>query len=223
MALLAIVLFFVLLALGAFFLAMSGGPSGARRTMQTQTRRGRKGALALFVLALLVLGIAVPAYVVAQDKDRNSIPEANVTELTSLQERGRELFGQRCRNCHTLKAANATANVGPNLDEAPRSEALVLDAINKGRANGNGNMPRQVYEGEDAVAVAQFVAVATGGELSKEAEQKELSGEDEDSSSESSDPSGAEDTSEDAADPGGGGVEGSTETEVEADTGVASD
>ena len=207
MAVLALVLLFVLLALGAFFLAMSGGPSGARKTDRTKTRRGRRGAVALFVLALLVLGIAVPAYVIAQDKDRKSIPEANVTELTPLQEHGRELFGQRCRNCHTLAAANATANVGPNLDDAPKAEALVLNAIIQGRANGNGNMPRQVFEGEDAVAVAQFVAVATGGELATpEQRDEQLSGE---SSSESSDDpaSGAEDSSEDTQDPGGGGVE----------------
>ena len=168
MAVLALVLLFVLLALGAFFLAMSGGPSGARQKVQTQSRRGRKGALGLFVLALVVLGVAVPAYVIAQDKDRTAIPEANVTELTALQEHGRDLFGQRCRNCHTLKAANATASVGPDLDASPRSEALVLDAIAKGRANCNGNMPAQVFEGEDAIAVAQFVAVATGGELTPE-------------------------------------------------------
>jgi len=222
MAVLAFVLVFVLLALGAFFLAMSGGPSGARSKMQTQSRRGRKGALAMFVLALLVLGIAVPAYVIAEDKDRKSIPEANVTELTPLQERGRELFGQRCRNCHALKAANATANIGPNLDEAPRNEALVLNAIVLGRANGNGNMPAQVFGGEDAIAVAQFVAVATGGELATDAErEQQLKGDD--SSSESEDPSGAEDSTEDTQDPGGGGAEGGAESQEDSDTGIGSD
>jgi mono/diheme cytochrome c family protein len=165
MAVLAFVLLFVLLAFGAFFLAMSGGPKGARQRVQTQSRRGRRGAIALFVLAILVLGVAVPAAVIATDKNRRSIPEANVKELTDLQEHGRELFGQRCRNCHTLKAANATANVGPNLNEPPRNKSLVLDAIEKGRASGNGNMPAAVFEGRDAEAVAEFVAVASGGEL----------------------------------------------------------
>jgi mono/diheme cytochrome c family protein len=165
MAVLAFLLLFVLLAFGAFFLAMSGGPAGARQRVQTQTRRGRRGAIALFVLAILVLGVAVPAAVIATDKNRRSIPEANVKELTDLQEHGRELFGQRCRNCHTLKAANATAKVGPNLNEPPRNKSLVLDAIAKGRANGNGNMPAAVFEGRDAEAVAEFVAVASGGEL----------------------------------------------------------
>jgi mono/diheme cytochrome c family protein len=165
MAVLAFVLLFLLLGLGAFFLAMSGGPRGARERMQKQSRRGRRGATLLFLLAILVLGVAVPAAVIATDKNRDSIPEANVKHLTELQKKGAELFGQRCRNCHTLKAANATAKVGPNLDAAPRDKALVLDAIAKGRASGNGNMPAAVFEGEDAEAVAEFVAVATGGSL----------------------------------------------------------
>ena len=164
MAVLAFLLLFVLLAFGAFFLAMSGGPAGARQRVQTQTRRGRRGAIALFVLAILVLGVAVPAAVIATDKNRRSIPEANVKELTDLQEHGRELFGQRCRNCHTLKAANASAKIGPNLDDRRPGKALVLDAIKKGRANGNGNMPANVVEGRDAEAVAEFVAVAVGSD-----------------------------------------------------------
>jgi mono/diheme cytochrome c family protein len=165
MAVLAIVLFFVLLGFGAFFLGMSGGTRGARERIQTQSRRGRRGAVLLFVLTILVLGIAVPAAVIATDKNRDSIPEANVKNLTDVQKKGADLFGQRCRMCHTLKAANATGKTGPDLDAAPRNKALVLDAIEKGRASGNGNMPAQVFEGEDAEAVAEFVAVATGGSL----------------------------------------------------------
>jgi mono/diheme cytochrome c family protein len=92
------------------------------------------------------------------------VPEANLTELTAAQEKGRELFGQRCRNCHTLKAAGASAKVGPTLDEPPRPKALVLNAIEEGRAAGNGNMPADIFEGEDAEAVAEFVAAASGGD-----------------------------------------------------------
>jgi mono/diheme cytochrome c family protein len=165
MAVLAFVLLFVLLGLGAFFLAMSGGPKGARERIQTQSRRGRRGATLAFVLTVLLLGVAVPAAVIATDKDRDSIPEANVKHLTSLQKEGQQLFGQRCRMCHTLKAANATGKVGPDLNEPPRNKSLVLDAIKNGRANGNGNMPAAVYEGREAEAVAEFVAVASGGEL----------------------------------------------------------
>jgi mono/diheme cytochrome c family protein len=166
MAVLAFVLLFVVLGLGAFFLGMRGGSqSAARRRTKRETRRGRRGLTLLFVLAILILGIAVPAAVIATDKNRNSIPEANVKALTPLQEHGRELFGENCRNCHTLAAANATARVGPNLDQLQPSKALVLDAIKNGRANGNGNMPAMLLQGQDAEAVAEFVAVATGGSL----------------------------------------------------------
>jgi mono/diheme cytochrome c family protein len=165
MAVTALVLAFLLLGFGAFFFAMAGGPKSARDRDRPQSRRGGRGVVLLFVLAILVLGVAVPAAVIATDKDRDSIPEANVTHLTDLQKEGQELFGQRCRNCHTLRAANATAKVGPDLDAAPRSKALVLDAIEKGRSGGNGQMPAQTFVGEDAEAVAEFVAVATGGSL----------------------------------------------------------
>jgi cytochrome c551 len=165
MAVLAFVLLFVLLGFGAFFLAMSGGPKGARERIQTQSRRGRRGATLAFVLTVLLLGVGVPAAVIATDKNRDSIPEANVKHLTSLQKEGQMLFGQRCRMCHTLKAANATGKVGPDLDQPPRNKSLVLDAIKNGRADGNGNMPAAVYEGTEAEAVAEFVAVASGGSL----------------------------------------------------------
>jgi mono/diheme cytochrome c family protein len=165
MAVFAFALLFVLLGLGAFFLAMSGEPTGARERIRTQSRRGRRGATLAFLLTILLLGVAVPAAVIATDKGRDSIPEADITHLTALQKKGQELFGQRCRMCHTLEAANATGKVGPDLDEPPRNKALVLDAIKNGRANGNGNMPAAVYEGQDAEAVAEFVAVASGGDL----------------------------------------------------------
>jgi mono/diheme cytochrome c family protein len=162
MALLAFVLFFVLLGLGALFLGMSRGSTSARERRTRPSRRGRRGVTLVFVLTIAFLGIAVPAAVIATETSRNSIPEANVKALTEVQQRGRELFALRCKNCHTLSAAKATARVGPNLDELRPPKALVLDAIHKGRANGNGNMAADLVEGEDAEAVAQFVAVAVG-------------------------------------------------------------
>jgi mono/diheme cytochrome c family protein len=170
MAVLAFVLLFVLLGLGVLFVAMSGGPSGARQRLKAESRRGRRGATLLFVLTVLVLGIAVPAAVIATEKSRDSIPEANVKELTDLQKRGRELFDQRCKNCHTLAAAKATARVGPNLDRLQPPKSLVLEAIEDGRADGDGNMAADLVEGEDAEAVAQFVAVAVGQPPTDESE-----------------------------------------------------
>jgi mono/diheme cytochrome c family protein len=85
-----------------------------------------------------------------------------VTGLTEAEKNGRELFGLRCANCHTLKAANAIASVGPNLDELRPTKALVLDAIENGRSRGNGQMAAGLYTGQDADDVASFVAKAVG-------------------------------------------------------------
>jgi mono/diheme cytochrome c family protein len=159
---LVFVLIFVSLALGVLFVALSGGTSGARARLASQSRGTRRLALVNFILGLLILGIGIPAAVIASVDDRNSIPTANVSNLTAAEEHGRELFGQRCRNCHTLKAANAVAQVGPNLDNLRPPKALVLNAIHNGRAAGNGQMAADLVEGQDADDVAAFVAKAVG-------------------------------------------------------------
>ena len=159
---LVFVLVFVGLALGVLFVALSGGTSGARARLASKSRGTRRLALVNFILGLLILGIGIPAAVIASVDSRNSIPTANVSNLTAAEEHGRELFGQRCRNCHTLKAANAVAQVGPNLDNLRPPKNLVLDAIHNGRARGNGQMAADLVEGQDADDVAAFVAKAVG-------------------------------------------------------------
>jgi mono/diheme cytochrome c family protein len=159
---LVFVLVFVGLALGVLFVALSGGTSGARARLASQSRGTRRLALVNFVLGLLILGIGIPAAVIASVDSRNSIPTANVSNLSAAEEHGRDLFGQRCRNCHTLKAANAVAQVGPNLDNLRPPKNLVLDAIHNGRARGNGQMAADLVEGQDADDVAAFVAKSVG-------------------------------------------------------------
>jgi mono/diheme cytochrome c family protein len=153
---------FVALGLTVLFVAISGGPGGARKRMASQSRGTRRLALFNFVVALLVLGLGIPAAVIATVDNRDDIPEANVENLTAAEKHGRQLFAERCANCHTLKAANAVAQVGPNLDDRQPNKALVLNAIQNGRAAGNGNMAADLVEGEDAEDVAEFVAKATG-------------------------------------------------------------
>jgi mono/diheme cytochrome c family protein len=162
MTTLIFVLVWVVLGLGTLLVAMSGGPGGALQRVMSTTRRGRRTATVLFTIALLVLGIGVPAAVIAAVSSDTSIPEANVTELTASEKHGRELFGRRCSACHTLKAANAVAEIGPNLDDIRPQKALVLDAIKNGRAKGNGQMAANLYTGQDAEDVANFVAKAVG-------------------------------------------------------------
>jgi cytochrome c553 len=162
MSTLVFLLVFILLGLGVLFVAMSGGPGGIGSVLHSQSRGSRRFATSTFVIVLLILGVAVPAAVIAATKDSSDIPHAGITNLTAQEERGRELFGQRCYLCHTLKAANAVAQVGPNLDELQPNKALVLNAIQKGRSAGNGQMPANIYTGQDAQDVAAFVAKVAG-------------------------------------------------------------
>jgi mono/diheme cytochrome c family protein len=162
MAVIAFVLFWVLVAVGLTFIALSGGTRGARERLHTQSRIGRRIAFGGFAVALLVFGVGVPAAVIAGVESRDSIPEANISDLSATEQHGRELFTQRCSLCHTLEAANAVAQVGPNLDKLRPTKNLVLDAIEHGRARGNGAMASNLVVGEDAEAVASFVAKAVG-------------------------------------------------------------
>jgi mono/diheme cytochrome c family protein len=162
MSTLVFVLVWVVLALGLLLIALSGGPSGALQQLQSQSRGSRKAATVFFVIALLVLGVGVPAAVIASVNNRDDIPEANVSNLTTAEKHGRELFGQRCSQCHTLAASNAVAQVGPNLDQLRPPKELVLDAIEKGRSRGSGQMAAGLYAGEDAEDVASYVAKAVG-------------------------------------------------------------
>jgi mono/diheme cytochrome c family protein len=162
MAGLAFTLLFVALGLGVLFVALSGGPGGARKRMASQTRRTRRIALFNFVLAVVVLGLGVPTAVIATVNSRDDVPEANVSNLTAAEKRGRELFGQRCQYCHTLKASQAVGRVGPNLDTLRPPKNLVLNAIENGRARGNGQMAADLVEGRDAQDVAAYVAKAVG-------------------------------------------------------------
>jgi mono/diheme cytochrome c family protein len=162
MTTLIFVLVWVVLGLGLLFIALSGGPSGAAERVMSTSRAGRRVAILLFAISLVLLGFVVPGAVVRADKEKDDIPEANVSNLTESEKHGRELFGLRCANCHTLQAANAIAQVGPNLDQIRPNKALVLNAIEDGRARGDGQMAGGLYTGEDAEDVANFVAKAVG-------------------------------------------------------------
>jgi mono/diheme cytochrome c family protein len=162
MTTLVFVLVWVVLGLGLLIVALSGGPSGALQQLMSQSRGARRAATVLFLLAVLALGVLIPAAVIAAVSNRDDIPEANVSNLTESEKHGRELFGERCANCHTLEAANAVASIGPSLDTLRPNKALVLDAIENGRARGAGQMAGGLYTGEDAEDVANFVAKAVG-------------------------------------------------------------
>jgi len=164
MTTLVFVLVFLLLGFGTFLVALSGGRRGLGAAVHSQSRGSRRFATLVFFVALAVLGVGVPAAVIAAVDNRNDIPHASVTGLTKAELHGRDLFGARCAACHTLAASNAVAQVGPDLDELAPNAKLVLLTIKSGRSNGNGQMPAGIYAGQDAEDVAAYVAKAAGAQ-----------------------------------------------------------
>jgi mono/diheme cytochrome c family protein len=160
MATLALVLFFVVLGIGVVLAAMKSGRRGP--LLDADTRTGRRLVAALVAATAALFGVGIPVAVGFLNGGEQSRSAQSGIELTADQEKGRELFGRACQQCHTLKAANAVGTVGPNLDELRPPRGLVLDAIEKGRARGQGNMPAQLVEGREARQVAAFVEAVAG-------------------------------------------------------------
>lgn len=157
----AFVIGFVLIGLSVVLVAMRGGPRGTREAMHAQTGPGRR--ITTWVLAALcaLFGVAIPTAVMAGNSDHDRKARGGV-ELSAAQAEGRRMFAYTCGTCHTLRAANTTGRVGPNLDQIRPPKALVLDAIAKGRARGQGQMPALLLVGEEAQKVASFVAATAG-------------------------------------------------------------
>jgi mono/diheme cytochrome c family protein len=83
---------------------------------------------------------------------------------------GAVLFATHCSGCHTLSAAGTQGSgnrglrtQGPNLDQRTESYDDALFAIQNGGFSG-AIMPQNIIVGEEAEAVARFVAKYAGDE-----------------------------------------------------------
>ena len=86
---------------------------------------------------------------------------------------GQQLFVQRCSGCHTLKAAGTQGSAveankreykdGPNFDQRKEEKEQVLYAIRNGGFS-SGPMPQNIVVGEDAQAIADYIAKYSGTE-----------------------------------------------------------
>jgi mono/diheme cytochrome c family protein len=86
--------------------------------------------------------------------------------------RGAEIFNENCAGCHTLSAAGAVGSAtnvgsrerkdGPNFDDRKEDVESVLYAIRNGGFSSSP-MPQNLVTGEEAQAVAEFVAKYSGG------------------------------------------------------------
>jgi mono/diheme cytochrome c family protein len=123
------------------------------------------------VLFILLAAAAIAAFATACGTQKISVPQSDPTH------RGAVLFNQRCSGCHTLSYAatqGSATNVrtalptnGPNFNvRCERPITRVLYAIENGGFSG-AIMPQNVVVGQDAAAVAQFVAKYAGRQTPK--------------------------------------------------------
>ena len=125
----------------------------------------RGGRLFTFVIvvAYLVLGVAVPAAVIAgRGGAEGAVGPLRTEDISVTDERGKELFVQSCKSCHNLDAVNARGVTGPDLDELGGvTKERVLNAIKNG-GSGQNLMPALILRGEDAEDVAEYVSKVAG-------------------------------------------------------------
>jgi mono/diheme cytochrome c family protein len=173
LAVLLFAAFWVVLGLIVFFLGIRGGPGGKLETRGPDYRARRALGWSLAVI-YVAFGIALPTlFLIGNHNQANG--QVGGSELTQAEKHGREVFGQRCGLCHTLAAANTVGKVGPNLDVIQPTEQLTLHTIMYGclpnppkgspeACLGEGVMPADVIQGQDAEDVAKFVARVAGKE-----------------------------------------------------------
>ena len=171
----AFLLGFIAIGLTVVFVAFGGGPKGAREQLHSQSRTGSRAVVIVVSLFALLIGIGVPALVMAKNNDTESKKAPGGVTLSTAEQHGRTLFAKNCSTCHTLAAAHSAGKVGPNLDVliagingANTQETIknrvtfIQDAIKNGRARGSGQMPAELLDGQDAQNVANFVAQVAG-------------------------------------------------------------
>ena len=86
---------------------------------------------------------------------------------------GAVLFSERCSGCHSLtppapqgSANRALRNQGPNLNQRVETADDVLYAIRNGGFSG-AIMPQNIVVGDEAEAVAEFVAEYAGTDVDR--------------------------------------------------------
>lgn len=109
---------------------------------------------------LAVIGVAIAMVVTTRGRG---------VRVVGNRVRGEALFKGYCSSCHTLKAAGATARLGPDLDRLKPSYARVVHQIITGGTGGAG-LPRSAltfgpgihtFTQSDIRDMAAFVFTAT--------------------------------------------------------------
>ena len=114
------------------------------------------------VLAAICL-VVLPFWALQSKGGADASPESTVPKSD---QQGLEIFQVNCGACHTLQAAGTDGKIGPNLDQllatgqksaqtVQGNYSRVLTAVKGGI---QGRMPKGLVQGDQAQAVAHFVA-----------------------------------------------------------------
>ena len=126
------------------------------------TLRGLADGACAALIAALVTALA------ATGCGTTGLAEAGAGDTT----RGKELFKEKCGQCHTLADAGTAGVIGPNLDDAfrqSRADGLgerTIQSVVRGQISypveepptGLPGMPADIVTGDDADSVAAYVA-----------------------------------------------------------------
>jgi mono/diheme cytochrome c family protein len=124
-------------------------------------------ALLALALMLAVLGVAGCG---GDDDDSEGAATATAADTAGAATGGEETGGAvdgaavfasaGCGDCHTLAEANASGNVGPNLDELQPDTEEVAEQVK----SGGGGMPafEDQLSQEEIQAVAEYVSSSAG-------------------------------------------------------------
>jgi cytochrome c6 len=130
----------------------------------------RPGLIAALLLGALVLagcnseGTASPTpnTVIGTVATTPSFPVVPAFKLKGDAAKGKGVFASAgCGNCHTLKAANSTGTIGPNLDSLKPDYRAVTAQV----TNGGATMPsfKKTLSAQQIADVSAYVVASTGG------------------------------------------------------------
>jgi cytochrome c6 len=131
---------------------------------------GRPAVIAAALLGAVVLagcgsqgvGSPTPNTVVGTVASGPTFPIVPAYHLKGDPAKGSPLYGSNgCGNCHTLKAANSTGTIGPDLDALKPDYRAVTAQV----TNGGGQMPafKKTLSTQQIADVAAYVVKSTGG------------------------------------------------------------
>jgi cytochrome c6 len=122
-----------------------------------------KRPIALFIVFAAICLVLIPFWALQSKGGADASPGSSVP---ADNKQGLEIFQINCGACHTLAAAGTDGKIGPNLDQLLGTGAKSADVVqgNYDRVlnavqNGiGGRMPKELVQGDQAKAVAHFVA-----------------------------------------------------------------